>query len=627
MRLRSSSFTNSSSTETSQRHITNGLFPTATASTSSLQQSQQIKHRHGQGRRQPSLESSTTTTYSSAGQNLQPFNTNHSSNTTTSGSLLTVDGDIHASTTASSVDTLSDDEDEDDDEVDDINSLTSSPTPFSPPLQQQSKLAALAPPPLPSKASVPISQSPTCPLQTPAPIPKASVSRSISNAFKDKLTLSRKKVNFHYAKIMVMLVHLYYMMMVVKQLIHLVHKKDQYGFIKGSQWISVEEQDNFEKIYQPVVNRRQQKWRRLIAENNGEWPQPSSKFKRFIRKGIPADLRGQAWLHYSGAETKKFANPGVYRDYVERAEAMGLENEFLDIIERDLHRTFPDNIRFKSTPSPTKTNGEGEGSSNRKEDVPAIQSLRRILSAFSIYAPEIGYCQSLNYIAGLLLLFMNEEDAFWTFVVLVQDILPPNIYDVTMEGANIDQTVLMMLLSERCPHIWNRMSSGKSFWECEEADGNNGMPTTTLVTSHWFLTLFINILPIESVLRVWDCLFYEGQRVLFRVALAIFKMNEREVLAVNDSLEIFQVIQNMPKRMVDCHKLLEAAYEKYASVTRVNEQDLRKRRELIKNRRDERRKNTPHLKRRLKRGTVRGTIIHKAMEARRLVERAKTVRR
>ena len=59
----------------------------------------------------------------------------------------------------------------------------------------------------------------------------------------------------------------------------IIKTRDQYGFIKGSQWISVEEQVNFEKIYQPVVNRRQQKWRRLIAENNGEWPQPSSKCK------------------------------------------------------------------------------------------------------------------------------------------------------------------------------------------------------------------------------------------------------------------------------------------------------------------------------------------------------------
>lgn len=97
----------------------------------------------------------------------------------------------------------------------------------------------------------------------------------------------------------------------------------------------------------------------------------------------------------------------------------------------------------------------------------------------------------------MLLLFMTEEEAFWTFVMTITVILPPNVYDVTMEGANIDQNVLMILISERLPHVWNRMSGGKTFWECEE-DGV-GMPTCSLVTSHWFLTLFINILPIEVI--------------------------------------------------------------------------------------------------------------------------------
>lgn len=96
----------------------------------------------------------------------------------------------------------------------------------------------------------------------------------------------------------------------------------------------------------------------------------------------------------------------------------------------------------------------------------------------------------------MLLLFMDEEETFWTFSTLINEILPPNTYDVTMEGANVDQNVLMILISERYPHLWNRMSEGKSFWECEEQEGT-GMPTCSLVTSHWFLTLFINILPIE----------------------------------------------------------------------------------------------------------------------------------
>ncbi|KAI9012135.1 rab-GTPase-TBC domain-containing protein [Phycomyces nitens] len=323
-------------------------------------------------------------------------------------------------------------------------------------------------------------------------------------------------------------------------------ERDQYGFIKCTQWLSQEDYDAFEKSYRPVMDRRLQKWRQMLSDNHGQWPQKSSKFKRYIRKGIPPELRGQAWFHYSGAKEKMAQNPGVYASLVEQAEAAGSENEHLEIIERDLHRTFPDNIKFKASNSADPT------------DVPIIQALRRLLSGFSVYSPSIGYCQSLNYIAGLLLLFMQEEEAFWTFVAVVQDILPPNIYDVTMEGANIDQTVLMMLLSERCPQIWHRVGDGKSFWECEEAEV--GMPTTSLVTSHWFLTMFINILPIESVLRVWDCFFYEGQRALFRVALGIFKVNEQAILNVHDSLEVFQVVQNIPKRMVDCHKLIDASH-------------------------------------------------------------------
>ncbi|KAI9307835.1 rab-GTPase-TBC domain-containing protein [Cunninghamella echinulata] len=319
--------------------------------------------------------------------------------------------------------------------------------------------------------------------------------------------------------------------------------RDQYGFIRSTQWITIEDYDTFEQIYTPIMHRRTQKWRSLLEENNGEWPQRSSKFKRYVRKGIPPEFRRLAWLHYSGGGEKMRNNVGVYQKCIDKAMSLGIENEHLDIIERDLHRTFPDNDKFKSK-NPNKTTSPRPF----EEDVPAIQSLRRLLYAFSVYSPTIGYCQSLNYIAGLLLLFMEEEEAFWTFVVLIHDILPPNVYDVTMEGASIDQTILMMLLSERCPHIWQRVSSGRNFWECEDPD-NAGMPTSSLVTSHWFLTLFINILPTESVLRVWDCLFYEGRKALMRIALAIFKINEHEILSVSDPLEVFQVVQNMPKRM------------------------------------------------------------------------------
>ncbi|KAG1585007.1 hypothetical protein G6F48_007537 [Rhizopus delemar] len=390
-------------------------------------------------------------------------------------------------------------------------------------------------------------------------------------------------------------------------------KRDQYGFLKSTQWITEEEHDEFENYYAPIMKRRSEKWKQLLNDHHQQWPPRS--IKRYIRKGIPSELRGQAWLHYSGAKSKMESNQGIYNDLLKESNRLGSQNENLEIIERDLHRTFPENIRFK-----TITQGETPE---------IIQSLKRVLLAFSLYSPSIGYCQSLNYIAGLLLLFMSEEEAFWSLVTLIHEILPPNIYDVTMEGANIDQNVLMHLVSERYPLVWNKISPNQTFWQCEE-QMEGGMPACSLVTSHWFLTLFINILPIESVLRVWDCLFYDGQKVLFRVALGIFKLNESAILAVNDPLEVFQVIQNMPKRMIDCHQLIDSTYQQYAATTQLKDEEITDRRELFKKRRDERRRNIPvrNGKRKLiKRSTVRGAIIHRAKEARWYVERAKSVKK
>lgn len=85
----------------------------------------------------------------------------------------------------------------------------------------------------------------------------------------------------------------------------------------------------------------------------------------------------------------------------------------------------------------------------------------------------------------------------------------------------------------------------------------------------------------------------------------------------------------MPKRMVDCHQLIDGTYLQYASTTQVSDEEITDRRELFKKRRDERRRNVPVQKagKLLKRGTVRGAIIHRAKEARWFVERAKTVRK
>lgn len=49
------------------------------------------------------------------------------------------------------------------------------------------------------------------------------------------------------------------------------------------------------------------------------------------------------------------------------------------------------------------------------------KSMFYVLAAYSMYNMEVGYCQGMSVLAGLLLLYMDEEEAFWGLSVLLTD--------------------------------------------------------------------------------------------------------------------------------------------------------------------------------------------------------------
>ena len=54
------------------------------------------------------------------------------------------------------------------------------------------------------------------------------------------------------------------------------------------------------------------------------------------------------------------------------------------------------------------------------------------------------------------------------------------------------------------------------------------LPLTSFATQ-WLMCAFVNVLPLASVLKVWDTMMLEGPAVLFRVSLAMLKAVEGEL--------------------------------------------------------------------------------------------------
>jgi hypothetical protein len=58
---------------------------------------------------------------------------------------------------------------------------------------------------------------------------------------------------------------------------------------------------------------------------------------------------------------------------------------------------------------------------------------------------------------------------------------------------------------------------------------------------------------------VWDAFFSEGNKILFRVGLALLKIHEPLLLQTTDSGTLFNVLRTVPSRMFDCEKLLDVS--------------------------------------------------------------------
>ncbi|MGH0140123.1 UNVERIFIED_CONTAM: hypothetical protein FKN15_008857 [Acipenser sinensis] len=266
----------------------------------------------------------------------------------------------------------------------------------------------------------------------------------------------------------------------------------------------------------------------------------SEKMMRRVYKGIPLHLRGQVWSVLLDVEKLKNENTGKYEKMKQQARHHSTEIKQIDL---DVNRTFRNHIMFRDRFGVKQ------------------QALFDVLAAYSVYNTEVSYCQGMSQIAAILLMYLNEEDAFWALSQLLTN------QKHAMHGKKRKYNICMVTGSRHWSSCWTssiwypnpaspervqlsqlglsdeviatlqnaRAASTRSQYEFKW--GFPGLDkeqmSTGIYTTKWFLQCFIDRTPFTLTLRLWDIYILEGERILTAMAYTILKLHKKTLLKMS----------------------------------------------------------------------------------------------
>ncbi|XP_066516394.1 TBC1 domain family member 1 isoform X1 [Hoplias malabaricus] len=230
------------------------------------------------------------------------------------------------------------------------------------------------------------------------------------------------------------------------------------------------------------------------------------KIHTAVGQGVPRQHRGEIW--------KFLSEQYLLRQQVPANKPPNNDTPYKDLLKQltsqqhailiDLGRTFPTHPYFSAQL------GAGQ------------LSLYNLLKAYSLLDPEVGYCQGLSFVAGVLLLHMSEEDAFSMLKFLMYDMGLRKQYRPDMIILQIQMYQLSRLLHDYHRELYTHLEQYEI--------------GPSLYAAPWFLTAFASHFPLGFVARVFDMLFLQGSEVIFKVALSLLGSHKPLILQ-HDNLE------------------------------------------------------------------------------------------
>ncbi|KAK0091889.1 hypothetical protein PV326_002569 [Microctonus aethiopoides] len=179
--------------------------------------------------------------------------------------------------------------------------------------------------------------------------------------------------------------------------------------------------------------------------------------------------------------------------------------------------------------------------------------LRRVLLGFARWNKSVGYCQGLNVLAALVLQVTDraEASAVKVMIYLVEGVLPEGYFADNLRGLSVDMAVFRDLLRMRLPKLSRHLEVLQCDTKDKTAGSNYEPPLTNVFTMQWFLTLFCHCLPQDTVFRVWDLIFLEGDEVLLRTALAIWEGISDRIMSVTSADEFYSIMGVLTREMLE----------------------------------------------------------------------------
>lgn len=238
-------------------------------------------------------------------------------------------------------------------------------------------------------------------------------------------------------------------------------------------------------------------WRRILARSEHPSNLSQSRLNESLTRGLPEDIRGEIWYYLSRAAEKRAQYPpGFYLSLIRECG-----NEDRDMIARDVPRTLPSHPLFL------------------EPDGPGQSRLSALLRAYAAFDENVRYCQGMNFIGAVLVLYLPQpEEAFWVFVQLLSErgwkkVFYPNTPKLKSLLTSLNQQV-----EKRFPDIYAH---------CQAQGIEPAQPF-----AQFLISIFCTDCPLAMSIRILDVFIHEGDHVLFVVSLRMLQAKRAVIVGI-----------------------------------------------------------------------------------------------